>query len=247
MGFLTKYLSANSTARKPKKQPDDKEAVVLCPHCQTSFPKIPLSKTACNKCHQFIFVRTHFETEKKLYLSEAQKNSFDKERMDFFFQKDWLRKFSEMGIQETKIEALRLELFKKWGKTPSFHDLAWRIFNNQVINLSKKGTTLHELKMLYFTWALFACEINSDPTDLLKQSHKYQLLEYKKSGFINEVEILSNQGCKSCGSLNKQRFKIDALLTNNDILPNKHCTHKLNPEDKHPWCRCMFLAITSLS
>lgn len=213
----------------------------ICPHCKKLLQKAPKTKSECQFCKQDIYVRKHYETKQPVYLTAKEKEVFDSEKEQYYFSKEWLRKIKELGISDDQIDSIRNELLQKWGEGhPSFNDLIWKIFNNQVIELSKKNASHNEFKMLYFIWALFACEINSDPTNLLQQSHKWKLLGYKDGG-IHHVEILSNQGCDICNSLNGKVFSIEEAIKRN-LLPNKNCIHKLAETNKYSWCRCMYSA-----
>ena len=239
MGFFSKIFGTGNNKVKDEVSPTLK---VVCPNCQNELPKFPQSKTKCKKCNRDVYVRTHYLTKAKILLTAKQKDQFDDEKRDYFFQKDWLRKLSDLGITDTDVKSARDDLTKKWGHSPAFNDLVWRLFNSKVVKMAS-GTSLHDLKMHYFTWALFACEIDTDPTGLLQQSHKYELLEYKKGGYTEKVELLSNGGCEACAKNNKKIFNLDELLKENNILPNKSCTHKLKPDGKYAWCRCIFLPI----
>ena len=242
MGFFDKIF--NSPAEKKTAPAQDSSKPVLCPNCTTPLIKPPSSKIKCKSCQKPIYVRTDYRTDDKLYLSEKQKDDFDKAKKEHFFQKEWRRKLADLGITESEFEDTKQELAKKWGINPAFNDVVWRIFNNQVIKYGR-NPSLHNLKMLYWTWSLFACEINSDPTNLLREAHKFELLGYKKTGFVKNVELMANQGCDACMKLNGKIFALDDLLKDNQVLPNKNCTHKLNEADKFAWCRCTFLSVIS--
>ena len=223
-------------------------AVDECPNCHAKLEKIPTRKTKCKSCSRDFYVRTHFSTKEKILLSESQKNKYELQATEYYFEKEWIRKLSYIGITEYDIEENRKELREKWGPGhPSFRDLMWRTFNKQVMVLSKKGASFHEFKMLYFNWGLFAFEIDVDPTHLLQQMHKFELLDIQKSGFYKKVIISSVGGCcDACQKLNGKEFDIDKLLPEQDILPCKNCTEKLGqPERKFSWCRCSFEAKTN--
>lgn len=221
-----------------------KEVEVKCPNCGTLFVKAPKSKTKCKSCGSEVFVRTHYLTGELQYLLERQRIFYDLEKTQFYFEKSWLKRLSDLGISEKEVSITREELHKKWGgNNPSFNDLMWAMFNKQVICLGRVGATLHDLKMLYFTWGLFAYEINSDPTNLLQQAHLFGLKSYEGGDYAKEVEILANSGCEECTKLNGKRYKLADLLKKNDILPNKRCSHGKDNMHKYAWCRCIFLPV----
>lgn len=240
MGLFSKIFGAGSNTIK-----DDVKSAALeafCPNCQSEFLKFPQSKTKCKKCHRDLYIRTHYLTKKKILLTTKQKDIYEDGKSAYFFQKEWLRKLSDLGITAADVNNTKDDLTKKWGHDPAFNDLVWRLFNSKVVKMAS-GTSLHDLKVHYFMWALFACEVDTDPTGLLNQSHKYELLEYKKGRYAEKVELLSNDGCDACAKNNKKIFNLDELLKENNILPNKNCTHKLKPDGKYAWCRCIFLPV----
>ncbi|MEL7666502.1 MAG: hypothetical protein AAGU06_03715 [Candidatus Shapirobacteria bacterium] len=212
-----------------------------CPNCHTKLEKVPTRKTKCKSCSKEFYVRTHYLTKEKILLSESQKKKYEIQSTEYYFEKDWIRKVTDIGITESDIEENRKELREKWGPGhPSFRDLMWRTFNKQVMNLVQNKAPFYEFKMLYFNWGLFAFEIDTDPTNLLKQSHKFELMELKNHG-VKKVTVLCGQGCESCKKNANKEFNIDNLLPEQDILPCKGCIEKLgHPERKFSWCRCMF-------
>jgi hypothetical protein len=219
-----------------------------CPNCHIKFEKVPTRKTKCKSCGKEFYVRTHYLTKEKILLSESKKRKYEIQSTEYYFEKDWIRKVADIGVTESDIEENRKELREKWGPGhPSFRDLMWRTFNKQVMVLSKKRASFYEFKMLYFNWGLFAFEIDVDPTHLLQQMHKFELLDIQKSGFYDKV-IISSVGecCNGCKELNGKEFDLDELLPEQDILPCKDCTEKLGQsERKFFWCRCSFQAKTN--
>lgn len=216
---------------------------VKCPNCNTALLEVPKSKILCPFCKKYIYVRTHYETRKVMYLTEKEKNSFDKDKANHFFYRDWFRKIKDIGITDIDIEEVRSKLRSKWGEGhPSSQDLLWALFNRQVTVLAKRKAACHEFKMLYYTWALFSYEIDADPTNLLMQSHKWELLGYKSVG-ITKVQILAT-GCEDCNRLNGKVLSIEDAMKNG-FLPNKFCTNKLIKNgNKFAWCRCIYLSWT---
>lgn len=154
-----------------------------CPNCHTKLEKVPTRKTKCTSCGKEFYIGTHYLTKEKILLSEFQKRKYGIQSTEYYFEKDWIRKMADIGITESDIEENRKELREKWGPGhPSFRDLMWRSFNTQVINLAKNKAYFYEFKMLYFNWGLFAFEIDADPTNSLKQVHKFELMELKNHG-----------------------------------------------------------------
>lgn len=246
INILSQFFDPSRDSDLPKSSSNDKKSSpaqnTQCPNCEFIIQKEIKSKTKCPNCHKDIYVRVHYKTNEYLHLTEVERQDFEEEERAYYFSKKWFGKLKEIGVTDSEIEAIRNELRQKWGPGyPSFNDLVWALFNKQVIKLTKRHQQpYHELKMLYFTWGLFSCEIDNDPNDLLKQSHKWKLMDYKSHDFIKGVEILSNQGCEPCNKLNGKKYSLEEALSENSVLPNKECIHKLSEKNKYAWCRCIY-------
>ena len=157
MGLFSKFFGTGNNIIK-----DDVKSVVLkafCPNCQNELPKFPQSKTKCKKCHRDVYVRTHYLTKKKILLTTKQKDIYEDEKSAYFFQKEWLRKLSDLGITDSDVKNAKDDLTKKWGHAPAFNDLVWRLFNSKVVKMAS-GTSLHDLKVHYFVCFSFCCVLH---------------------------------------------------------------------------------------
>jgi len=95
--------------------------------------------------------------------------------------------------------------------------------------LSEKDATIFDIK-----------EQKEELNDL-RISNRKTLREYRKSDFITKVEILtaSDSSCKHCKELNGKIIDINEALEN-DLLPCKECTYKINSKLATGWCRCCY-------
>lgn len=214
-----------------------------CPNCGVILDKMPDKTVTCKDCKNPIYARKHYLSKQSILLSEHQKNLYESEKSQYYFEKKWRRRIEDLGMSSAAIEAIKEELAQRWGPGhPTFRDLAWACFNSYSMELAQRlPATFHELKMLYFTWGLFCVDIDTDPLRFQQESHKYELLQLRERG-VKTVTILANQGCSHCQELEGKIYNIADLLPEQTVLPNSRCDHKL--EDKHTfsWCRCMFLS-----
>jgi hypothetical protein len=225
---------------REKTEPD----LAYCPKCGNLFNIPPKRKSKCGECGGFVYVRTDYKTKKRLYLSEQGKDSFDKEERDNYFQSEWRNKLLDRGVKEEELLKIESDLKSKWQiQDIAFNDLVWAAFGQRVITLSKESASFDQFSALYFSWALFACEINNSPIGLMRVHHKYELLEMKKLGFVEKVKIVGSKGCEECKNLEGKIFNLSELLPEQEILPHKFCTHWKDLGYKYPWCRCFFSSI----
>lgn len=252
INILNKFFSDTADKVPPNTSTDSSKEKIQqyteCPNCKFKIQKEIKSKTQCPQCKKAIYVRTHYKTKQRIYLSEEEKKKYEDEKEQYYFSKKWIEQLKIEGITEEQIKKKRDELREKWGPGhPSFNDLVWALFNEQVINLAKKKADYSEFSSLYRTWAFFAGEIDTDSYNLKKESLKFTLLGYKDSEVITGVDILANKCCESCEKDNGKILTIDEALSEEGILPHKNCTYKLFEDSKHSWCRCVYLGRTEFS
>lgn len=69
---------------------------------------------------------------------------------------------------------------------------------------------------------------------LFHATHRVNIVNYKQSGVVKQVEILAAQdSCDACKKISGKRFKLSEVPE----LPYEHCTHEMG-------CRCALLPIT---
>jgi len=196
-----------------------------CPYCKTLLEKIPKRKTKCPHCNNEIFVRT---TQKIFNSSLLTK--------DDAIAADNFKKITDFGITEKDYQNKNNELAKNFNREPDSLDIIWGLYND----LISKTKDLQELKMIYYSMALFLDEEGKDFFEILQLSHKMELQHLKQQSFIKKVEISGAGGCSECNKINGKIFNIDEAI-NTMPIPLKNCTHTIN-SDKG-FCRCMYLPV----
>lgn len=216
---------------------------LICPYCKTPLQKIPKAKTICKSCKKTIFVRTHFETKGKIYLTEEKLKKYEAEAIEYYNGKENLRKLANIGITEGEIEKEKQELANKFGRQPGSGDIAWGLYNKKLLQLFKQQPIpYHDLKMVYYDMALLKDSEGRDSYESLKQAKKMELLDYKNSG-IRKVSILAKESCPQCRQLEGKSYKVEDILENSS-LPVKNCQTKLSEKSKG-FCRCEYLPVIS--
>jgi hypothetical protein len=150
---------------------------------------------------------------------------------------DWFNKLEYQGIEQKNFIDMREELTKKFGKNPKSADIIWGLFNQLVLKANDPAS----LRMIYYEMALFLYQEGRDFFDVLQDSAKMRLVEYKQSGIIKKVKVTTvSDSCTECQKLKNQIFTIDEALEKMPI-PIRNCTHQM--KDGQPgWCRCIYVA-----
>jgi RecB family exonuclease len=219
---------------KPKKVPTTGK----CPYCEAELTPRPGQKKKCSHCSQLIIVRTHFKTKEKILLTEVQAAQFDIEKEKYYAVTSFLRGLGNSGIDRKTIDKLVLQqtevLAEKFGKEPSFADVAWGVSNKLIIKYPDLSQGIH------FQQALFLHREGRDPTKIRLIDHKKTLKEYQKSEVVTGVEVCTagEQSCEHCRKLENKVFTIEEALKDN-TLPCKECTFDAN-EGGFGWCRCCY-------
>ena len=193
-----------------------------CPYCGTMLEKIPKRKSPCPNCKNVIFVRNkNMVTERKAIMLDFIKNS------EFY------------GAYENEYLRIEDELKKKFGLEPNPSDIIWAYYNKLIV---KNSSNYQKLSSIYYSMAVSLNKEGKDFFQLLQQSKKMELLEYKRGGFIKKVKVLTSgkdNSCDSCLKLENKTFTINAALEKMPI-PNKDCTHILYDENRG-FCRCCYI------
>lgn len=148
------------------------------------------------------------------------------------FEEKWIQFFSDYGITKREYQN-----FKSKTKSPYPHDIVWGLFNQIALRLMKEKD-LQELKMLYYSMALFLNEEGKNPFELLKQSRRMELYELKQNGIDKVMVCYGGNGCPTCEKLNDKIFTVDETLKTMP-LPNKNCSFILD-KGRFPFCRCLW-------
>jgi len=144
---------------------------------------------------------------------------------------DELRRFD---FTEEQYRESEKEVAKKFGHKPRYNDVIWHLCNKEII---KNRNDYSKLSLLYYNMASFLNDRDKDCFQILQQSRKMELLDFKRMG-NEEVEIYAGV-CFSCQQLNGKIFKIDDALKQMPI-PNKNCT-TIRHDKKRAFCMCRYL------
>jgi len=188
-------------------------------------------------------VRTHFETKEKIYLTEDELKKYEAEADTYYIGKENLRKVTSYGITDSEIDRVRQELAVKFGRQPSTSDVVWGAYCKKTSQLvDRRPIPNHEIGMIYYAKGLVLDSEGKDCYEQLKESGRFQLLEYKNNG-IRKVSILAKKSCLHCSQLAGKIYDIEDALKNSP-LPVKDCKTKLSKKSKG-FCRCLYLPVIS--
>lgn len=196
-----------------------------CPYCDTILEKIPKRKSPCPNCQNIIFIRNKkMVTERKAVMQDFIKNN------EYY------------GANDLEYSQIENDLRNKFGFEPKPNDVVWSYYNNLILR-NIKSKNYSNLKMLYYSMAIMLNQEKKEFFNLLQESRKMELMEYKKHGFIKKVKISTagkGNACDICMLQDNATYTIEEALKKMPI-PNKNCTHTLYDE-KRGFCRCMYIS-----
>lgn len=243
MGFLDKFIDAlkseddfNESTTEKKKEPKNS---IACPYCGSVLNPAPKRKKKCPDCSKTIYVRTTEQLFNSNLLTEEQA-----------LASDFFKELINYGASVSDYQRKEEQLQDKWGFKPSPYDVVWSVSNDLIVNgpnledvYDKTRETLYFAKSISFSQALYQLRRGNDPTSYLIGVNNYDIDLAKTLGIgIAKMEILGDKCCDNCAKLNGKTFSLEELKSKK-ILPNKVCTRKLNKDDKHSWCVCMYLTV----
>ena len=241
MSFFDLFKKKNKNAVNNKKPViDDRKAE--CPYCLKTLLKAPDSKIKCPHCGNFIFVRTRFQDNVRVVMTEVEANKHDKDRHDNSVAKKFKQNLmcSEL-FSEEKYLTMKELLTKRFGFTPKEGDILWGLSNDLLKEVMGKNDWW-KIKNIYFAQALFLHESGRDCFELLQEVRRCELMEEKKGGYIKKVEISSGGECSCCKKLSGKIYTIDQALKEMPI-PVRDCSFKLNKSASTGWCRCCYIPV----
>lgn len=202
------------------------ESEPICPYCKKILNQRPKRKMKCPSCGNDIYVRSKPRVFSTTLLTKDESMAVD-----------WFNKLEYQGIEQWDFINKREELTKKFGKSSNSTDIIWGLFNQLVLKANDPAS----LKLIYYEMALFLYQEGRDFFDVLQDSAKMRLVEYKQSGIIKKVKVTTvSDSCAECQKLKNQIFTIDEALEKMPI-PIRNCTHQI--KDGQPgWCRCIYVA-----
>ncbi len=137
-----------------------------CPYCKKKLDKIPQKKKKCEHCQNYIFVRTEQSTQKKILLTEKQK-----EDMEMQVIADYEKQERDRQLSDPEFIKAKQELKQKFGREPLFNDIRWKIFNQRILEYSVKKEWESYKENLW------------DMANLLEKEEKY------KQALVNAFEV----------------------------------------------------------
>ena len=208
-----------------------------CPHCKNKLDVIPKQKKKCQTCGNYIYSRTRPSDRKKVLVTEKQAKEFDVEWSQTISLSKWKNNLIQNSITDEQIEERRKQLSKRFKQEASYNDTIWSLLNDLVVKYINDN---NKLAGLYYSMALFLNEEGKNPFDMLYQSKKMNLMNYRNVGLLKNVEIISAKkvSCPECNKFNGKIYKIEEALREMP-LPNKKCSTHLHG-GKFGFCRCVW-------
>lgn len=190
-----------------------------CPNCNTELFKVPLKKTKCKICGNYIYIkRRPGETEKKI-VSEKESLNIDVAWEIYNLNKAKEDFIAKMGVDENEFLG-RYEILKgKFGRNPELNDIEWMILNEKVLVVKD----YQELKIIYDRMAYIIFEEGKNPYELLKHARLSELY-YLKTLDVNCVQISCYKDkCNFYKEMNNKVYNIEEAIKLMPI-PKKECT-----------------------
>ena len=216
------------------------QSQAVCPYCGTTLQKRPERKKKCPSCSNFIFVKTLPTSREKVLVTESQAEEIEKQWSALYERKKWLETFSSHGLSEADYEKEKSRLSAELGREAKDREVAWALFSK----LLRSTTNLHSLKMINYEMALFVEEESGDFRPFLEKAAEMELLNYRQSGVVKKVQILSagiGNSCEACRKQDGKVFTIEEALRLMPI-PYKDCARTLLGE-REGFCRCAYTAV----
>lgn len=123
-----------------------------CPYCHKTLKKLPGTKTKCQFCKKYMYVRTYNDKRQIVTLDEA-------------FRIDWLKTFDDdlRGKKKEQFELIKEDLKEKFnGVTPTNTDVLWGIYNQDLIQHISNGD-----------WGGYRC-IKFDMAEMLRKEERWK-------------------------------------------------------------------------
>lgn len=219
-GTRMKIIDRLNSLIRPKLPP-------ACPYCETILPKSPSRKIQCQKCHNYIYVRTKQRLYPSPLLTEDQAGVIDA-----------LTAIEYMGVSNEVFKKERELLSARFKQPASDQDTLWSIYNKLIIKFAKESS-YENMSYIYSAMGLMQNKAKRDYIHLLTKAYELKLHAYKFQQRAEEVEIyVPDFECEDCRKLSKKRLSIDEA-TNTMPLPNKSCTYSAH-KGSEPFCSCFY-------
>lgn len=135
MGIFDIFRTKPNPAPVPVLHQEQKdERKPECPYCHASLAKIPGRKTKCPTCGEFMYVRTRPKDNVRVVVTKKEADKIDE---------DWaiVGGTYEQYLDNKEAFAQEKEILRKrfGGQEPSDRDVAWGLFNKQLIDHMRNG------------------------------------------------------------------------------------------------------------
>jgi hypothetical protein len=228
-----------------KQPPDMREPIpAVCPYCKQILDKTPKRKTRCPHCANYIYVRgLPTGDHRKVLVTEDAAKEIEKQWEAVHFREKWMQSLQGYGLSDRDFDRHREMLQARFGQEPGDADVIWSMFNEAVEKSIAEGKSA-DLRPPYLSMALFLYEEGRGFFDLLQQSRRMELAEFKKGGYVEKVFIIARDAsCQECQKLRGKVFTVDEALEHMPI-PNKECTFDFAGTGQRGWCRCLYGVVT---
>ncbi len=105
-----------------------------CPYCHAALAKIPGRKTKCPNCGEFMYVRTTPKGNVRTVVTKKEADKIDEDWSIVGGTHDQYSENKEKFAQEKEVLRKRFG-----GKEPSDRDVAWSLFNKQLVEHMRNG------------------------------------------------------------------------------------------------------------
>ena len=207
-----------------------------CPTCGHTVVVVRKRKLPCPGCGCPLFVVYDPEIREMRLLNEEGRIKFEGRAEELSEINEGIRHFGTFGLTKQMIED-KLTRLRSDGQHWKYRDAVWALCNEMLLNELSGRADLQRLGSMYYALALISVKNGNDPTELLRESNKMELL-YTKQGSKRDVEITGPCGCDSCKALHGKRMTVDEALRLEPI-PNPGCTRRFL-EEQYPFCRCRY-------
>lgn len=201
-----------------------------CPYCNHMFDTLPKRKTRCPKCKNDVYVRT-----KQTLFDTSILTKDDALVADLFKEL-----FESRNINKNLFLNKRKELSKSLNRDVDSVQTIMAICNDLILELIEEEN-YHEIKMIYYSMALFQNRRGMPTYDLRREGVKYELLHMQKNEYVKYVKITESnieKTCENCKRLNGKVFSLEEALQTMPI-PCKECTFHLFDKN-HGFCACYY-------
>ncbi len=216
--------------------PAEPKNMMPCPYCGESVEVKNSSKKVCPSCKRTAYLRTDPELKKKVLLDEDGLKRLETRKDQLHIIHLGAQYFGHLGIGKEQIEEEYAKLVAK-KKDMTYNEAIWALANAKVL---ERAGELNDLKMLFYSMALFQESEGKDATQYIRLSHEMELKQYKKHG-VSQVKILARGACKGCSPSDGKIVSIDEAMSSSP-LPNPNCSHHFH-EQHPPFCRCIYLPV----